>query len=68
MANDQVHSAAHPRVARITVISSGPTKSAHQSSAVSQRSKVVVTGIGLATAARMARDRRTHRYRPSWAR
>jgi hypothetical protein len=42
------------------VISSGSTKSARQSSAVSQRSKVVVAGIGLATAAGMARDRRTH--------
>lgn len=42
------------------MIASGPTKSAHQSSAVSQRSKVVVAAVGLATAARMARDRGTH--------
>lgn len=60
ISDDQLHSAAHPRVVWITVISSGPTGSAHQSPAVNRPPKVVMAVIGLTAAARMARDRRTH--------
>jgi hypothetical protein len=60
ISDDQLHSAAHPRVVWITVISSGPTGSAHQSPAVNRPPKVVIAVIGLTAAARMARDRRTH--------
>ena len=42
------------------MISSGPAQAAPQSPAVSRRPKTVLAVVGLAAAARIAGDRRTH--------
>jgi hypothetical protein len=60
MSHDRSHSAAHPRAAWNTVISSGPTGSAPKPPDASQRQKVVLTAIGVTAAARIVRDGRTY--------